>query len=600
LASPDDNRLRLLARLGPGVDPARAQAMFEAAFRAHVAETLLPTASPRWKSMLEAQHVTLRTAASGLATTGRKYEKPLLVLLGVVALVLLISCANLANLILARNSARQQEIIVRLVLGASRARIAVQLLTECLLLAALGVAGGIVVAAWGTRLLVSLLPPSPLPLAFDLRPDLAVLGFAAATGVGTSVLSGLVPALRACRTRTGLVLASGQRIATTSSCGRLLVTGQLALSLPLLIGAGLFLGTLHNLKTSDLGFRPENVITFDLSFPKQTSKDRLRQADARIKERLESHPGVIVAGYAWPSVYENGGWSGRIEVPGAPDEDNDVGMISVGPGFFESVGLELIEGRYLNGEDQAEKPPVVVVNQSLARYYFGTASPIGRRIKLDGQPPLLREIVGVVRDAKHYGVREKTWRMVYMAASEGATFFVRSGLHPRLLSEIIRAEISAADKVAQVERIRSLEAAVDDMISKERLTAILSSVFAALAAALTAIGLYGVVAYSVSRRRNEFGIRMALGAQSRDVQSLVLRQTAPLVLAGAVTGVAGALGLTRALSALIAGMLYGVKATDIAVFAGATLALVVIALLAAFLPARRVSRIDPIVALRYE
>jgi predicted permease len=600
LASPDDNRLRLLVRLGPGVDRARAQALFEAAFRAHVAETLLPTASPRWKSMLEAQHVTLRPAASGLATTGRKYEKPLLVLLGVVALVLLISCANLANLILARNAARQQEIVVRLTLGASRARIAAQLLTECLLLAVLGVACGIVVAAWGTRLLISLLPPSPLPLAFDLRPDFAVLGFAAATGVGTSVLSGLVPALRACRSRTELGLASGQRIATTSSCGRFLVAGQLALSLPLLIGAGLFLGTLHNLKTSDLGFRPENVITFDLSFPKQTSKDRLRQADARIKERLESHPGVIVAGYAWPSVYENGGWSGRIEVPGAPDEDNDVGMISVGPGFFESVGLELIEGRYLNGEDQAEKPPVVVVNQSLARYYFGTASPIGRRIKLDGQPPLLREIVGVVRDAKHYGVREKTWRMVYMAASEGATFFVRSGLHPRLLSEIIRAEISAADKVAQVERIRSLEAAVDDMISKERLTAILSSVFAALAAALTAIGLYGVVAYSVSRRRNEFGIRMALGAQSRDVQSLVLRQTAPLVLAGAVTGVAGALGLTRALSALIAGMLYGVKATDIAVFAGATLALVVIALLAAFLPARRVSRIDPIVALRYE
>jgi predicted permease len=600
LAEPDVNWLRLLARLSPGVDPAQAQAMLEAAFRVHVADALLPTASPRAKSMLNAQHMTLRPAASGLATTGRKYEQPLLVLLGVVALVLLISCGNLANLVLARNAARQQEIMVRLALGASRARVAGQLFTESLLLAVLGVACGIAVAAWGTRLLIALLPHSPLPFAFDLRPDPAVLGFAAATAVATAVLSGLAPALRACRAKTQLGSSSGQRIATASFGGRLLVAGQLALSVPLLIGAGLFIRTLHNLKASDLGFRPEHVMTFDLSFPKGTSTERLRQTDAQIKERLESHPGVIVAAYAWPSVYEQGGWSGSIDTPRRPGEDNDVGMISTGPGFFESVGLGLLEGRYLNVQDQAERPPKVVVNESLARHYFGAESPVGQQLTLAGQPQLAREIVGVVRDAKHYGVRERTWRMVYVPASEGSAFFVRSSLTPRLLSEIIRTDIAAADEVAQVERMRPLDAAIDDMISQERLTATLSSAFAALAAALTAIGLYGVVAYSVSRRTNEFGIRMALGAQCRDVEALVLRQTAPLVLAGAVIGVAGTVGLTRVLSALMAGMLYGIKATDVAMFAGATLSLVVIALFAAFLPARRASRIDPTVALRCE
>ena len=607
LTDPNVNWLKLLLRLHPGVVPANAQAMFEAAFRAYVANTFLSGASPRWKAMLEGQHVTLRPAASGLATTGHKYEKPLLILLGVVALVLLISCANLANLLLARNAARQQEIMVRLALGASRARLAGQLFTESLLLSVSGAACGIVVASWGTRLLISLLPQSPLPLAFDLRPDFAVLGFTTATAVGTAVLCGLAPALRACRTRTELGLGSGQRIATTSFSGRFLAAGQLALSLPLLIGAGLFLGTLHNLKTSDLGLRPENVVTFDLSFPKATSKDHLRQTYTQIKERLEAHPGVLVASYAWPGIYGHGGWSNGIEVEGRatePGEDNEAGVISAGPGFFESIGLGLLQGRYLDSRDLADSPAVAVVNESFARHYFAARSPIGRRIKLGGEPKVMREIVGVVHDAKHYGVRERTWRMVYVPwyshASEGGGFYVRSGLNPRLLSDIIRNEVTATDNAAQVEQIRPLETAIDDMISQERMLAMLSSVFAALAAALTAIGLYGVMAYSVSRRTNEFGIRMALGAQRKDVQALVLRQTAPLVLFGAVIGVAAAVGLTRALSAVIMGMLYGIKATDIAVFAGATLSLVVIALLAAFLPARRASRIDPMVALRYE
>jgi putative ABC transport system permease protein len=605
MLDPNINWLRLLARLQSGVDVLQAQAMLEAAFRAHVADTLLPGASLRWKSMLEGQHVTVRPAQSGLATTGRKYEKPLLVLLAVVVVVLLISCANIANLILARNAARRQEITVRLALGASRRRIACQLFTEHFLLSFAGAVCAIFLSVWGTRLLLSLLPQSPLPLGFDLRPDFAVFGFTASTAFVTATLFGLGPALRASREKPEMSFRGVQRITASSSTGRLLLMGQLALTLPLLVGAGLFLETLHNLKSSDLGFRPENVVTFDLSFPKGTSEDRLRQAYAEIKERLESHPGVLVTSYSSPSVYGHGGWSGRITVSGhsAPGKDNDVGMISVGPGFFESIGLALLQGRILNSQDQAERPPVAVVNESLARYYFGADSAIGQRIRLAGEPQILREIVGVLRDARHYGIHERVWRMVYIPAGKswkGGSFFVRASVNPQLLSGIIRAEVAASDTILQVEGIQPLETVINDMISQEHLTALLSSVFAALACLLAAIGLYGVFAYSVSRRTNEFGIRMALGAQRRDIRRLVLRQTLGIILAGVAIGMAVALALARALSAAITGMLYGIQPTDIGLFVGATVSLIAIALVAAFLPAQRATYVDPLVDLRYE
>ena len=601
---PNINWLRLLLRLRPGVDVSQAQAMFETAFRVHVADTLLPGASPRWKSMLQGQHVALRPARSGLATTGRKYEKPLLVLLAVVVVVLLISCANIANLILARNAARRQEIMVRLALGAGRWRIARQLFTEHFLLSFAGAVCAIFLSVWGTRLLLSLLPQSPLR-AFDLRPDFAVFGFIVSTAFVTTTLFGLGPALRASSEKPEISFRGGQAITASSSTGRLLLVSQLALALPLLVGAGLFLETLHNLKSSDLGFRPENVVTFDLSFPKGTSEERLRQAYAGIKGRLESHPGVLVASYSSPSVYAHGGWSGRITAPGrsTPGEDNDVGMISVGPGFFESIGLGLLQGRYLNAQDQADRPPVAVVNESLARYYFRADSAIGRSIRLAAEPQTLREIVGVVRDAKHYGIRERVWRMVYIPAGKSwkaGSFLVRANLSGQFLSGIIRAEVAASDKILQVERIQPLETVINDMISQEHLTALLSSVFAALACLLAAIGLYGVFSYSVSQRTNEFGVRMVLGAQRRDIRELVLRQTLRVILAGVVIGMAVALSLARALSAAIAGMLYGIQPTDVVLLVGATVLLIAIALVAALLPTRRATRVDPMVALRYE
>jgi predicted permease len=602
LTWPDSNWIRVLVRLHPGVAPARAQALLDGVFRAHVAEKLLPGTSPHWKPVLETQHATLRPASSGLATTGRQFRKTLLLLLAVVALVLLISCANVANLMLARNAARQQEMSVRLALGASRARIVSQLFTESLLLSLAGGAGGVLLATWGTTLLVSLLPQSRLQLAFDFGPDFTVLGFTAAIAMASAMLFGLAPALRACQ-GGALTLGSGQRTTGRSIGGRLLVAGQLALSLLLLVGAGLFLGTLRNLKRSDLGFRPEHVVTFDLSFPAGTAKDRIAQSYTQIKERIESHPGVIAASYFWPSIYEQGGWSVGITAEGHPEtpgEDNDVGAISAGPGFFEALGLRLLQGRYLNAQDIADKPPVVVVNESLARSYFGNASPIGHRIRFPWRPPVVREIVGVVGDAKHYGVREKTWRMVYVPTWKEGSFLVRANVDPRLLSGILREEVPAVDKLAQIEQIRPLETIVDNMVFQERLTATLSTGFGVLALLLAAIGLYGVMAYAVSRRTNELGIRMALGAQRRDVQWLVLRESIRLILMGIAIGLTAAIALTRALSSVISGMLYGIKPTDVPVFAGSVLLLVVVAVLAGFLPAWRASRTDPMVALRHE
>jgi hypothetical protein len=262
--------------------------------------------------------------------------------------------------------------------------------------------------------------------------------------------------------------------------------------------------------------------------------------------------------------------------------------------------LGLLQGRYLSSQDQAEKPPVAVVNENFARHYFGSNSAIGQRIKLGFEPQIVREIVGVVRDAKHYGVRERVWPMVYLPAREGDSFFVRANLNPQLLAGFIRAEVAASDKILQVQDIRPFEAVLKDMISQERLTALLSSTFGALACLIAAIGLYGVVAYGVSRRTNEFGIRVALGAQRRDIRTLVLRETLAVILCGVAMGVGGALLVVRIVSSTINGMLYGIKATDVALFLGATMTLVVIALLAAFLPARRASRVDPMIALRYE
>jgi predicted permease len=590
--------LTLFIRLGSSSVPARTQAVLESAFQAHVRREVLPGVTPHFRSILEGQHVTLRPASSGMSTVGRKYEKPLQLLMGVVALVLLISCANVANLVMARNSSRQREIDVRLAIGAGRRRIVSQLFTEALVIALLGAVCGVLVASWACRLLVSLLPDSPVPLFFDLQPDSTVLGFTAGLAVVTAILFGLAPAVRACRTGGTFLSQSGTRTTARSLTGKMLVAGQLAVSLVLLIGAGFFLETVRKLRSIDLGFRPQNVLTFNLSFPRATSAERIRQSYQQIQERLGSHPGVVSASYAWPSFYDGGGWSSPAEAegrPAAPGEDNEAGLIAVGADFFETMGMGLLHGRYLNSHDLTG-PPVAVVNERLARHYFGDTSPIGRRIRLPGNKPELREIVGVVPDAKHYGARKQPWRMVYLPGAKEGSFLVRVHADTRLVSAHIREAVSTVDRTAQVERIRELPAVVDSTFSRERLIATLSTAFGALATLLACIGLYGVMSYHLSRRTSELGIRMALGAQPGHIQWLAFRETLLLVLTGGAIGMGGAAAATRYVSS----MLYGVEPAEGSVVVGSTLLLSAVALAAGFLPARRASRIDPVIALRHE
>lgn len=601
--------LQIFARLNTDTVAGSAQSAWNARFRELVQRDLVPRypASDRWQPLSD--RIVLRPARAGLAGALQQYEKPMFLLLGIVALVLLISCANVANLVMARNLARRREIDMRRALGASRGRVIFQLLTESLLIAFLGAVAGVVLSAGAARALIAMLPESGTPLALDSRPDGTVLGFTMVVAGLTAILFGLLPALRASHSGEDTNLKTGARATGRSTLRRALVEGQLALSLILLVAAGLFLGTMGNLKATDLGFRPERVTAFDVTFPHGAESSHIRGAYARILTSLQNAPGVVAASHVWPSVYSHTRWQRGVTVEGRPMVANQRDMacgVSVGPEFFETLGMSLEAGRYLDARDQTSAEPATVVNESFAKAYFPGSSPLGRHVIVDGAPAQNWEIVGVVHDAKHYGVRENVCRTTYVPAGEApkgnaygsqglGSFLVRAPALPSTAASI-RAAVSSAGGGAQVESLQPLETAVDDMVSQEHMLAVLSSAFAMLALALAAIGLYGVMAYSVSQRTGELGIRVALGATPGEVQRLVLKQTARLVLTGVGVGIAAALPLAR----LTSNLLYGVKPGDERVFIVSALVLMVTAMGAAYLPALRASRVDPAVALRGE
>jgi putative ABC transport system permease protein len=596
LSSPNYNSLRLIARLRSGASPTAMQAVLDTVFRSHLESEVWSHLPVHFRADAEAQHLVVRPASAGFAVMGRKYQRSLMILLAVVALVLLISCANVANLMMARNRARAREINVRMALGAGRGRIASQLFAESVLLALAGAVGGAVLAMWSCRLVIRLLPASAIPLAFDFRPNLAVMGFTSAVAIATALLFGIAPAIRAARANEGSQLKSGARTTQRTVTARILVAGQLALSLLLLIAAGLFLETVRNFKAIDLGFLPDHLVIFNVSFPRATPPDRIRQIYAQVRSGLASSPDIISASYD-----TGGGWSASAEIegqPASPGEDNEVGVIAAGPDWFETIGVGLLEGRYLRERDAADAPPVAVVNKRLAHHFFGNTSPLGRRMRFNvgGNRPQVREIVGVVRDAKHYGVKGRDWPVAFLPTDHDGSFLVRTRGDFPGIGKTIRAVVAASGGTAQVEGIRQYAEVINDSLDRERMVAALSAVFGGLATLLAAIGLYGVLAYGVSRRTAELGIRMALGAQRGDVQWLVFRETASVLAAGTCVGLIAAFASTR----LVATMLYGVRPVDWLVFTGAALVLAVVAALAGWLPARRASRINPMVALRCE
>lgn len=530
----------------------------------------------------------------------------LLILLGAVGLVLLIACANVANLMLARAASRRKEIAVRLALGASRARLVRQMLTESVLLALVSGGLGVVLALWGADSL-AVLASSWLPRAEEIKLDSTVLLFTLAVSLLTAILFGLAPALRASSAQLSEVLKEGgQRAGHGRDRVRgLLVVSEVALSLVLLIGAGLLIRSFVTLLNVDKGFDPRQVLALDINLPQSRYAEPPQQAlfFQQLLERIVALPGVAGAAAVSDLPLGESSTNGDTQIEGKtfpPDSQPISEKLIVSAGYFRVMRIPLRAGRYFDERDATGNPQVALINDSFARTYLPGEDPIGKRIDFGWETTGWQEIVGVIGDIKHRGLDEAALPAVYVPQlqrpSLSMTVVVRTTPDPRSLSAAVRSQLFSLDKDQPISRVRVMEEVVSASVASRRLSMVLLAGFAVVALALAAVGLYGVMSYIVTQRTHEIGVRMALGARVGDVLGLVLRQGMSLVMLGVGIGLAGALALTR----LMASLLYGVSATDFATFAVIALLLTTVALLACYLPARRATRVDPMIALRYE
>jgi putative ABC transport system permease protein len=586
-----------IARLRPGVTEERARADLAVVFndiaRAH-GDSDLRGAKPWVQSLHESEVGNVRPA--------------LLVLLAAVGLVLLIACANAASLILARGVARQKEMAVRVALGASRARVVRQLLTESLLLALLGGGLGILLAFWGFAPLATLVP-ADLRQMTRLTLDVRVLAFTAALALLAGIVFGLAPALTGARTNLTGTLKEGGR---SSAFGRhrgqeLLVIAETAVALVLLVGAGLLLKSFVRLLNVDEGFDPSHVLTLQISLPQA----RYPQPESRhnfvnkILAQIDALPGVTSTCVVTRLPLNPGGSSRGVQIEGKsypPDRDAESVVPSysvVSPDFFKVLRIPLLAGRQFTPRDDAHSPGVFIINRAMAKTFWPNQDPVGKRIRMDtGQS--WAEIVGVVGDVRQHELGEPARPMMYAPYAQDPWPFVdiavRTATDPAALASPVAGAIQSVDPDEPVYNVRTMEEVVARSVSGRRFNMVLLGIFASLALVLTAIGIFGVVSFAVSQRTHEIGIRMALGARRQDVFKLVVGRGVVLALLGVGLGVAGALGLTR----FLAGLLYGVKPSDPLTFVAVALVLLGVAVLASYLPARRAAKVDPMVALRCE
>jgi predicted permease len=626
--------LYLMARLKPDVNLEQAQAEMNAVFRQQLNEVTpeqLASLTPAQQGNHFAQNIKLVAGGTGFTWLRERIKQPLLILLTVVGLVLLIACANVANLLLARAAARRKEIAVRLALGAGRFRLIRQLLTESLLLAALSGALGLLLAQLGARLLLAYLPQEQTA-TFDLTPDAAVLAFTLAVSLLTSLLFGLAPALGATRLDLTSSLkdgAGGGARRSRLTPHKLLIVTQVALSLFLLVGAGLFVRSLRNLKNLDAGFDRENVVLFSLNTPSDYTLAQRVKLYQQALERLEALPGAGAASLASFSLLSGSGMNSNILIEGyanRPDEDMDCHRLWVGPNYFATMGMALLQGRDFSPQElqpqgglSADQPTAslapqpsttpgaplaAVINQAMARYFFRDENPLGRRFHQQRGPlkGLPIEVIGVIKDAKYYNLREQTPRTYYLSffqrprEGEARIMLLRSFADPASTTTAIQRTVHELDPQVQVVNLRTMNEVVDRSLMQERFVAQLGSFFSLFALLLASIGLYGVMSYATARRTREIGIRMALGARAADVIRLVLRETMLLVGVGVVIGLGAAFTATR----LVASLLFGLSPADPLTIALAVLLMLMVAALAGYLPARRAARVDPMEALRYE
>ena len=532
-------------------------------------------------------------------------KKVLWVMFGAVALILLIACANVANLLLARATTRQKEMAVRAALGASRARILRQLATESLVLALLGAAAAWPLASWGLKALLAA-APTDLPRLASVSIDNRALLFTLAIALFTALLFGLAPALQVLRFDTNPTLKDQRsRSVTQQRIGNLLIASEVALALMLLIGGGLLLRTVWRLNHVDPGFDERNALAVTLQLPekKYASPQQLARFSEQLVQQVATLPGVQAAGLAriLPIVHDLP--TGFYFEGYARPKDNELPQTNysaVSPGYFKAMGIPLLAGRPFTEQDTQDRRRVAIISQTLAQHYFPNGDAIGKRINVNTGPESYREIVGIVGDVKQNGLTKSTRPHTYepfaQAPNQFMTLIVRSSTDPTSLVPAIRGKVLALDGELPLQRVTTLDRVLANSIRHQRFTSIVLSVFAGVALLLAAAGLYGVISYSVAQRTHELGIRVALGAQVKDVMQLVLRQGMTFVIAGEVVGIIGAFALTR----LLSGLLFGVTPTDAVTFIAVTAGLTFVALLACYIPARRATKVDPLVALRYE
>jgi predicted permease len=607
--------VQIMGRLNAGVTTQQAAASFESLFQRSAEEgwtaalaRFPPPGQARNPAPRDVPKLRAGSGSQGLPESRRAYSEPLTILLAIVGLVLLIACANVANLLLARGATRQKEIAVRLAIGASRWRLVRQLLTESVLLALLGGAAGVLFAYWGKDLLLNLRPWGAGELALDLRLDLRVLGFTIAVSLVTGLLFGLAPALRATRVDLTPALKDNARSVPGGSHSYLtksLIVAQVAMSLVLLVGAGLFVRTLRNLQNVDVGFNRENLLLFNVEPGLNGyTNAQIAQLYQRLTERLEATPGVSSATVSLIPLLAGSGRTSTISVQGhtsQPGDEDDAKVNTVGESFFKTTGMPLLLGRSLSFRDDERAPKVSVINQLMARKYFGDENPLGRRFGFGGPENSGQiEIVGVVRDAKYTDMRSETEPTVYLPYPQSlprwATFIVRTSGEPSAMIASIRDAVREVDSNLPIFDVKTQTQQADESLMQERMFATLSSFFGVLALLLACVGLYGVMSYGVARRTNEIGIRMALGATGTRVTRMVMRETMLVVGIGVAIGLGAAVATTR----LVAAMLFGLAPTDPLTVSFAVLLMIGVAALAGYIPARRAARVDPMIALRYE
>jgi predicted permease len=611
----DDERYAwfyLFGRLKPGVTREKAEAELKVLYRQMQEEELkgpMFAKFPDLRERLLKQTFTLIPAERGQSFLRETFERPLVVLQWLVAVVLAIACANVASLMLARAAARRREAAIRTALGASRGRIAGQYLVESLLVASAGGAVGLALSYGLARGLIRFLPFDPANLSLSAAPDPRILGFTAAVTLVTAVLFGLAPAVQGSKSAPAEAMKNDSG---PVACGhvrmrKLLVGLQVGLCTMLMIGAGLFARSLAKLQEVDLGFKTENVVTFGVNPATVYQTPRKMQVYREVIERLAGLPGVRAAGANTSRLLTGGRWDSSVSIPGVEKTGDEYPWSffnAVSPGYFEALRIPVKAGRDFTWADWGTEKSRCLVNESMARAYFGGGSPVGRMMAQGrGNTPDM-EIIGTFGDARYHNVRGETPRQTfvsmgsarYMANVTGFNIYARTDGDPRRAMAMMRDAVRRVDPNLVVTDMRTMDEQLNNRLSNERLLSFLSAGFAGLATLLAMVGLYGVLAFVVTRRTREIGIRMAMGAEARSVVGLVLGEVAAIIGAGILAGVVCGLGAAR----YVESQLFGMTAWDPGVFAAGAGALLAISLAAAFVPAWRASRIDPMRALRWE